>query len=227
MIINEFALRKLIQCPLFDPAPPTHSDICAKELTRWALRESFNNKFTGEAKDIAHRVRGAVLDFWTGDKKEVGTLARTVAFRLFSLITDYKVIHLEQPYELVLNGNTIQGEYALLRKRIGEKLPYILILHTEEPAYRHDQILPPNIITLARYLHLHTSTNYNDAQILHYPVFRGKSWLNKTVNHTLAKTYLCSMLEVAQLHPQYPVLGDHCKGCVTKPCLEVFKTWIK
>lgn len=216
-----------MECPLIDPAPASHAEVCAEKLTGWVLRKSFNGKFGGAVQDIAHEIRGAVIDFWGGDKKEAGTLARTAAFRMFSLIIDYEVIHLEQPYDLVLNGHTIQGKYALLRKRGGEQLPYILILHTDEPILRHDSTLPPDVITLSRYLHLHTTTQYSNAQILHYPVFRGKSWFNKTVNSTLAKTYLCSMLEIANLHPTFPVLGEHCKECISKPCLKVFKTWTK
>jgi hypothetical protein len=222
MIIQEKTLVEMIKCPLLVPMPASDSEACAQELASWTLQQSFRSKFKGEAKDILHNMRGKVLDLWKGDKRDIGTLARTMAFRLFILVTDYEVIHLEQPYNLILSGYTIQGKYALLRKRSGERLPYLLILHTNEPDLRRRQALPPDPVTMARYSHLYTTTQYTNAQVLHYPVFRGKVWFNKSLNVPLAKKYLESMLRIADLRQQYPVAGDHCLGCATKPCLEIF-----
>ena len=223
MIIQEHAIEELIKCPLLVPVSVSDSEECAQELASWTLQQSFRGKFRGEAKDILHEMRGKVLDLWEGNKREIGTLARTVAFRMFSLVIDYEVIHLEQPYNLTLSGYTIQGKYALLRKRSGERLPYLLILHTNEPDLRKRQALPPDPVTMARYVHLYTTTQYTNAQVLHYPVFRGKVWFNKGLNIPLAKQYLESMLRVAAISPNFPVVGDHCSMCSTKPCLEVFK----
>lgn len=222
MIIQEQTIERLLQCPMLVPMPISDSEECAQELASWTLQQSFRGKFRGEAKDILHEMRGKVLDLWEGNRKEIGTLARTIAFRLFSLVVDYEVIHLEQPYNLILGGYTIQGKYALLRKRSGERLPYLLILHTNEPDLRKRQILPPDPVTMARYVHLYMTTQYTNAQVIHYPVFRGKVWFNKELNIPLAKQHLESIMKTIALFPSFPTAGDHCSKCATKPCLEVF-----
>lgn len=223
MIINERTLQDLLQCPLIVPAKSSHEEECSNEMTKWILRQAFDGKLKGESQAVLHAIRGKVISTWQGDKKDIGILARTIAFRLFSLVLDFEVIHLEQPYQLVLDKHVIQGSYALLRKRAGERLFHILINHTNVPEIKKKQALPPDIVTLSRYTHLYTTTEYTDAQILHYPIFRGKAWLNKHINITLAKSYLNSILVTAANNPQYPVVGKHCDNCVTKPCMEAFK----
>lgn len=229
MNIQEKTLEYLTQCPLMDPADPSKEEVCANELASWILRQSFDGKFNGKIQDILHNIRGKVLELWSKNNTtselgvSIGTLARTSAFRLFNLVLDFEVVHLEQPYNLILSGYTIQGKYALLRKRKGEELPYVLILHSTEPNMRKEQILPPDVATLARYVHAHVNAGHTNAQILHYPVFRGNIWYNKTINITLAIEYLISILKTAQIHPEFPSAGNHCVRCVSKPCLEVFK----
>lgn len=222
MIITEQALGWQAKCPLIVPMELPHEDVCAHKLMTWALKMSFEGKFRGfNASDILHVMRGKILQLWNPNAK-IGTLARTAAFRLFTLITDYQVLHLEQPYSLILSGYTIQGKYALLRKRRGEKLPYLLIARYEEPDLKHDQSLPPDLVSLARYVHLYRSTEYKDARILNYSVFRGRTWVDKGIDIPLATSYLESMLKVLALRPRYPVMGRHCYKCSTKPCMEVF-----
>lgn len=222
MIIQEQALERLMQCPMMTPTSPSPAETCAYALASWVLRQSFEGKFVGKPEEQLHKIRGKVIELWKGDKAEVGVVSRTAAYRLLNLIFDYEVMHLEQPYNLTLGGYTIQGKYALLRKRKGECLPNVLVLHTNEPDLKHDQALPPDVATLARYVHMVTNTGHNETQVLHYPVFRGKLWVNKTVNVPLAKRYLEGMLKVAALRPLFPIMGGHCAVCATKPCLEVF-----
>jgi len=236
MVIQEQTLQHLTQCPLIDPAPPSKEELCANALTTWVLRQAFEDKLKGDPQKILHDIRGELLNlyyklFETSQAEfdweiPIGTLARTAAFRIFNLILDFEVIHLEQPYNLILSGYTIQGKYALLRKRKGECLPYVLVLHTTEPALRKEQVLPPDVITLARYIHVYVNSGYKSAQVLHYPVFRGNMWYNKTMNISLAIEYLISMLKTAQIKPEFPSAGSHCAKCIDKPCLEVFK-WIE
>lgn len=223
MMIQEQTLERLMQCPLMTPTGPSKMETCAYALASWALRQSFDGKFKGNPEDILHEMRGKVLDLWKGERHEVGSISRTVAFRLFSLVLDYEVVHLEQPYNLVLTEYTIQGKYALLRKHIGAHLPHILILYTTEPELKNTQALPPDVTTLARYLHLYTTTEYTDAMVLHFPIFRGKPWMNKSIDLSLARKYLESMLKVASLNPFFPIRGKHCDNCATKPCLKVFE----
>jgi hypothetical protein len=227
MLIEEHVLERFVQCPLMTPTSPSQVETCAYALASWTLRKSFENKFQGKPENILHEIRGKVLELWKGNQLEVGTLSRTAAFRLFNLVLDYEVIHLEQPYNLVLTGYTIKGKYALLRKRKGACLPHILILHTNEPELKHQQILPPDVITLSRYVHLFTTTTiHTDAQVVHYPIFRGKLWINKNINVPLAKRYLSDMLKVVIANPHFAVMGDHCSSCLTKPCMEMYK-WTK
>lgn len=224
MIFNEQELKRLTLCPLMTPASPSHAEVCAYTLASWTLRRSLEGEFKGSANDILHEIRGQVIKEWKkGSKEDPGLVSRTIGFRLFNLILDYEVLHLEQPYNLILAGYTIQGKYALLRKRRGASLPFMLALHTFEPKLKHDQILPPDVITVARYVHVVTCTKYKDVQVLHYPIIRGQMWTNKTIGIPLAQQYLEGILKVAALNPKYPSSGAHCESCVTKPCLEIFR----
>jgi hypothetical protein len=221
MLFKETELERLMLCPLMVPTGPSKMETCAQALTSWALRKSLEGSLKGTPSDILHIIRGKVLELHdTTD--HVGTLARTTAFRMFNLLVDYEVLHLEQPYNLILAGYTIQGKYALLRKRKGACLPYVLVLHTEEPKLKHNHALPPSLDVLARWVHVTTTTKYSDARVLNYPVLRGRSWVNKGLDSALAKQYLESMLKVASLRPNFPRMGEHCESCATKPCLEVF-----
>lgn len=220
MIIKEHYLERLVKCPLMVPNAPSKAETCTNALASWVLRQSFLNKFKGRPEVILHDIRGKVLDLW-GDDLHAGSLSRTAAFRFLNLHLDFEVIHLEQPYNLILSGYTIQGQYALLRSRRGECLPHVLILHDKEPDMRKEHALPPDVITLARYVHICTNSGHK-AHMLHFPVFMGKSWLNKTINLSLATLYLESMLKVVALNQRYPVMGSHCSNCSTKPCLDVF-----
>src|SRR5271166_3637041 len=222
MIIQELELQRLVQCPMMTPTRPSHAETCAYALAAWVLRQSFAGKLLDTPAKNLHAIRGKMLELWEGDKLQAGALARTAAFRLFHLQLEYEVIHLEQPYNLILSGYTIQGQYALLRKRTGEHLPHVLVLHTSEPELRREQALPPDVATMARYLHAYTNEAHHNAWVLHYPVFKGKLWFNRGLDVPLATSYLESMLKVAALRPRYPVAGEHCAECAFKPCLEVF-----
>lgn len=228
MIVQEQDLERLTQCPIM-VAELSKVDECAHKLTAWVLRQSFDGKLVGSPQDILHNIRGKVLELWDKVNKEdriscdAGTLARTAAFRIFNLVLDYEVIHLEQPYNLILSGYTIQGRYALLRKRKGECLPYVLILHSSEPSIRKEHALPPDIASMSRYLHILTNTEHKDAQLIHYPVFKGKLWFNKYIDTILATDYLKNILKLSEMNPKYPSVGEHCTKCITKPCLQIFK----
>lgn len=222
-MFQENDLERLSKCPIGYWGIP-QEDTCSRSLVTWALRKSFEGKLL-KSKDSLSEIRGKFIDLWKDAKiaKDPGTLARTVGYRVFTLLLDYEVVHPEQPYNLVLASHTIQGKYALLRKRKGEKLPFTLVLHTKAPTLQKGMALPPDPIALARYIHVHAQDGYSNAQMLHYPIYKGKLWLNKWINLELAKRYLLSILKAASLDPSHPVAGDHCKTCLTKPCMEVFK----
>lgn len=220
MILKEQDLERLSLCPLMTPTGPSHVETCAKALASWALRQAFEGSLKGAAPKILHEIRGKVLELY-GDGFGAGTVARRTAFNLFHLMVDYEVLHLEQPYNLTLAGYTIQGQYALLRKHRGD-IPSVLMLYPEEPGLRHNHALPPSISLMARYLHVVTQTKYKDAVMLHYPVLKGKSWVTKGLDKALVSRWLESIMKVASLRPQFPVMGEHCKRCTTKPCLGVF-----
>jgi hypothetical protein len=224
MIIQESRLEKLLQCPMIDPQPSSKSDKCAMALSTWVLRQSFLNKLIGKPEKVLDNIRKTLIEIWKDENVEgdPGVIARVAGFRLFSLVLDYEVIHLEQPYNLVLTGYTIQGKYALLRKRKGEYLPYVLIVHTNSPSLKKEQALPPDVISMSRHLHASTNAGYSNVQTLHYPVLSGQKWYDKYINSKLSAIYLTNMLRVIS-NPSYPVPGEHCSTCVSRPCLSIFK----
>lgn len=224
MVVNENDIERLLRCPMMDVERiSTPEENTAHDVTTWVLRQAFSRKFSEDPVKILHDIRGKMIESWEGDKLEAGNLSRAAAFRLLTLILDYEIIHLEQPYNLILSGYTIQGKYALLRKRKGDRNIIVLIVHTHEPDLRHKQTLPPDPLTLSRYLHASVTEAHKNVQVLHYPVLRGKSWFNRQVDATLAREYLDSMLKVIATKPIYPIIGSHCTRCKSKRCLEVFK----
>lgn len=215
--MKERELSRLLKCPLLDPS---YDGVVDKiiPMANWVLRKSFDGKLNGRPDQILHEIRGRILEDFPAD----GTLARVAGYRLLQLVLHYEVVHLEQPYSLSLSGYTIEGKYALLRKRSGAKLPHVLVLHDIEPDIRNTQAQPPDVVTLSRYVHVLTATSHKDARVLHYPVIRGSTWTNRDLKLPLAKRYLESMLKVATLRPEFPVVGGHCESCATKRCMEVF-----
>lgn len=215
---QEQELERLLKCPLLDPTYLTVSEK-VRLITNWALRKSFEGKFYNLLpENVLRQIRGRILE----DYPTEGTLARVTGFRLFQLITNYEVIHLEQPYNLVLSEYTIQGKYALLRKKAGERLPYVLVLREVEPELRNTQQFPPDVVTLARYIHVLTTTQYTNAKVLQFPVLRGEVWTNSNLSIDLAKRYLQSILKIAAIKPDFPIVGEHCNSCIAKRCLGVY-----
>lgn len=223
MYFKEVQLERSAQCSLMPPKVLSELETNVNILTAWVLRQSFESKLTGEPEDILHKIRGKFISLFTKDKDRAGAYSITIAFRLFNLILDYEVLHLEQPYDLILDGYTIQGKYALLRKRKGIKTPHILVIHINEPDLKHDHSLPPDIITMSRYTHLITNTGYKEGYVLHYPLLKGRHWINKKLDISLINLYLRNITKHSVLNLQFPSMGAHCKGCNTKPCLTVFK----
>lgn len=216
MNLTEQNLERLVQCPIMDPTP-VKADVANSQLVGWALRQSFHGKITGTPESVLSELRGKFLTAGAD-----GTAARRAGYRLFRLLIDYEIIHPEQPYSLIVSGYTIQGQYALLRSRKGERLPHVLLVHPRVPKQRATQSIPPDAVSLARLFHVRTSTEYTNARLLHYTLAKGKSWITRDLDVDLARKYIESILKIAALNPYFPIAGDHCQHCGTKPCLKVF-----
>ena len=217
MNLHEQYLERLVHCPIMDPEPPTQLETAGRELSAWALRQSFQGKLVGKPEEVLHDIRGRVLEYISD-----GTKARRIAYRLFKLLLEFEVVHLEQPYNLIVAGYTIQGEYALLRSRKGECIPHVLIVHPEEPSQRNFHAMPPDTVSLLRLLHARTNTKFSNARLLHYALTSAKYWIVKDLNTGLARKYVEDIIKVAALRPQFPSIGEHCRRCRSKPCLGVF-----
>lgn len=237
MIVTERALQRVSLCPMLVPMKTSNLESCAYALAEKVIRQSFEGKLP-----VLEDIRKQFTDLWNSawylgiDRKlwrtpplKVGDpywagihLGRTISFRVFSLVLDYEVMHPEQPYNLILNGYTIQGRYALLRKRKGARVPSVLVLHMQSPAMKHEHSMPPDPISLARYVDMKMGSFHKDVHVLHYPLVKGKEWLNKHVDEPLAKDYLHNMIKVVLLNPRYPAIGSHCADCETRPCMEVY-----
>lgn len=234
---NELALERIAKCPIMVTEDLTDVEFCGYLLAERVLRHEFEGE-RASLEDIrkdftflwnAAWFPGVDYKTWKAPPMKAGSLywkginaGRTISYRLYSLLLDYEVLHPEQPYNLILNGYTIQGKYTLLRKKKGAKIPNVLMLYMNAPAIQHDQAIPPIVTLLCRYVDVKMTETYHEVHVLHYPLLRGKAWTNRLLNEVLAKKWICSMLEVAKLKPDFPTMGEHCKDCSTKPCMEVF-----
>lgn len=224
-LINELSLQRFAQCPILVPNGPSKLEFCSFALMRWALRKFFQS--SSMSNSFLSDLRGKFLDEFkklSTDKAETEEAIKycaSIARRIFELVVEYEVLHPEQPYDLILGKYTIQGEYALIRKRNEGAKPYVLVLHNAAPTARYDAKLPPDFISLARYINVRNETQYRDIGILHYPVIRGKPWTIKYINETIAHDYLHGILKAMNNLPLFPSFGSHCAGCLTKPCMKV------
>lgn len=238
MPIDEKELARIALCPMFVPGEQSKLELCADTLTTIAIRRAFEGKLL-KLEDIRSQFTylwgcsnfsGTDSKAWcippmkAGNPYWVGIhQGRTISFRIFSLVAGYEILHPEQPYNLILNGYTIQGRYALLKKPGRSGIPNVLVTYLNAPSLRHEIAMPPDPISLSRYVDVKMATMYKEVYVLHYPLLKGKEWQNKEINEAVAKRYLSSMLDVVALNPRYPTAGSHCMGCEDKPCMEVFK----
>jgi hypothetical protein len=229
MVVSEDNLNVNTLCPLMDiELSSTDIEECAYALLRWAilrkqdgldvelpkLREKYVNLWNKKwFKDQEIKVPDTG-PYWEGPKK-----ARIVAKRIYDLLLEYEILTPEQPYKLVLDCYTIQGLYALIRKKIGNKQVFVLVIHTSPTTYKAS----PDLRSLARHLHAtKTYPNYNKIGLLHWTIIRGKEWKNKYINSNLSSNWLLTSLRLISSSEKFPVPGPHCVNCKSKACQEVF-----
>jgi hypothetical protein len=230
VIVNEQTLLDFGICPIYVRPDEGLLEKTANELLKYAvirvfkgihevptlqfLREQYvsiwNSHWFGD-KPVVIPSSGP---YWQGPKR-----APTVSRKIFDLITHYEILHPEQPYELVLNGYTIQGRYALVRKTTESGHPTVLVVHNKEPRHKAS----PDLLSLARFVHVKmTHLQYHEVDILHFPLLRSKPWRQINIDEKLATNWIKNAIFAIANNRTFPTAGPHCATCTTKPCMKVF-----
>lgn len=229
MIIKETQLVDYGICPLYDRKEEGNLEKAAADTLRFILLRIF--KGIHDRPTVAF-IREKYVDiwnnYWFGDQPKVipnsgpywegPKRAATVGRKIYELISRYTVIHPEQPYNLLLNGYTIQGQYALLCRNGENGYPYILVTHSQD--YRHK--IYPDLMSLARFIHVKMTHQYMIVNILHFPLLRSKPWKHSNIDEKIATKWVSNVLSLIYKDEKFPTLGPHCSTCLSKSCLKVF-----
>jgi hypothetical protein len=234
--ISEVDLDRMLLCPILDPIVEDDKYICARQTLIWALRRTFDSH-SCSIKEL----REKYVHFWnvkwfsypnrpkedgvpsSGSYWEGPKQGNKTAKKIFELFRLYLILQPEQPYELPIEMYTIQGEYAIIRRRGKEGIPMVLIYEdVERNHHSRPESTFPEPSSLARYIHVkNTLHEYKEVGIYHIPLIHGTPWTNRYIEEKLATTMLGSIIRVAKSSPVYATPGSHCFKCSSKPCLKV------
>jgi hypothetical protein len=228
-MISEDRLNSYAICPLYNPPTAEPIQVQAEGLFKWAMLRTFDGIHDPpDLTGLRERYVSLWNKHWFGDQPKTlpatgpywdgPKASRGVARRIFEFLDKYEVVHPEQPYDLKVDKYTIQGRYALVRRKTQTGHPSVLVVHDRAPLYKAS----PDLRSLARFTHANTTEYYKEIGILHLPLLRGQVWSQVDINETLATTWLRAILDQIP-GVQYPVPGSHCMSCEGKPCMGVFR----
>jgi hypothetical protein len=220
MRTSEEAVSLYVKCPLTTPKIDLHEQMVFRVLSRVLLKahDHIGTYSVSYLRDLLshnwEKYRGAVSDveYFGGHRKNPG-----IAKRIGDLIRDYQFLGPLVSYELVLNGCSITGEYAVARPWRKESLLLCVSLRRSKPPQYYPY---PDYVACARWLHLQSREPGRDIQILHVPVLRGEAWIEKDVQLPLVRGLLDEILELMRRPLKVPNAGPHCKSCMLRNCLE-------
>jgi hypothetical protein len=226
--VNESEVESLLKCGLLDLPAEDRIHANAVRTLQWALKESFlgwtlpiakiRERFTLVWKSTYYPelgkdpVPGDHPTFWEGARAAAG-----IARKIRNLLNAFKVVHPEQPYELIENGVAIHGFYALLQRNSTQGM-MVLIVHPRRPK----RISQPQVIPLARWLHARREVVAHTLGIYHMVMNEnGAPWTDDQLDERLVAQWFQD-ITVGIQHANYARPGSHCDSCVSKRCLKVF-----
>lgn len=226
MLIQESNLVNSVKCPLYNRVS-TDLEICALKVLRAALAASFNKNpiglpglrelFVKNWDAIWHINNEKIPEsgpYWEGPKA-----GRALATRIHSLLLSYEVLQPIQPYELLVQTYTIQGEYALLKERGKSGAINVLVPHASS-FYRIDQPEPTGLI---RFWHvLNTFPMYKNVRIFHFPLLKGRNSWQDFKDLPKVLTYVQGIVLSYTGNHLFARTGSHCDSCSGKRCMEIF-----
>ena len=221
MIYNEKEINLSIKCSLLDISSINDPFITSNLVLNWVLVQSFVGKIVP-----LNLIRKKFESFWTrdfiGDKtgKEFYSglrIGNGISNKIFQLLLKYEVVKPVEKYNLPQNN--IEGEYALLKEK-SKKNNTVYILYTQNKKDKYSKY--PTMISLLRWFHAFTMTDYTDIEVLNFYLSDGSTLISKNFN--LDKiTYILSFSHIFYL---YINSGVHCDSCVSKKCLRLINVKI-
>ena len=228
--ITENALLYYLECPLrsngLASLPESPVLQCSQSTLRWLMSELACCR-EPTAKDIREyfdnewQQTNSYQSCNTMPQKKYFQLLREglrACHRLRLLLCRCEILQPVSPYELVVDGIGITGEYTVLRSSHHKRQADVLYLR-----YGGVKIRPviPDVVSFARWVdaskRMETQNwDVNRISVMHY-------WVNRELaaEHRPGQNMAGAVLEgVASVvsRPPFPIVSEHCLSCPTRSC---------
>lgn len=226
MNIDEAQLENYAVCPLRFRAVG-ELELACRDTTNWALIQTFIGIPVGIHEMQVHFEKYLKDTFkWNAWKlrHSAASTCRVLAKRLDTLLSGHKVLQPNTPYHLLVSGETITGQYAVIEQVPTRRKS---ILRTWGPE-KLDRTIP-DIVSIARWLHYFSQEGVNIG-VYHFEFpedSRDGSYATKIslrvpgMNEILARQYMNGIILSMKQGLVYPSPGAHCGTCESETCREV------
>ena len=220
--VNEFALLRFTQCPLFEPgiddsqpADIAAVDAAVEDVLAWLTKETFELGLPPLAA-----VREHAEAFFS--RHNASTMTQRAARylvrasrRLHDLVTFNKIHYPYTAYELDLGEVRVEGNITLISSKTRASLPPRIV------RLRRGKIEPPtvpDVVSMARWLYGLRESGYPRIMVHIYSLTSDKV-SNQEFQEPLAQRWLTAAAMNWKNSREYPNPGAHCARC-SKPCLK-------
>ena len=224
-VLSEAELDRRSQCVLYQPASMDLLVQPSQLAFEWALRKRLDGKII-EPPDLREKFIEIWAAQWGKPEKDASywegpQAARPFARRVYEFLLRHEVVHPFEPYQLELDSGVIAGRNAVVLRQYSRAQPVEMVVDVQMRVPRIPEL--PHLPALAQWMAARQESEALDLAIVHVPLIRGESWISKTVDEALARTWLDGMVREAAANSLFPRLGTaQCRTC-TQPCKEVFR----
>lgn len=227
MIVDEFALRDYIRCPMRD-LHPFRADSAhlwrqaADPVIAHVLRQEANN----EPLEMPV-ILNLLTDLHYKQARKPGPAKWTsvcditkIAAGLSRLRMDYRILEPIQKYRLDFKGITLENSWAVVRRWNGNESAVLRIwgLEDEEQPFNPAKRYMPDLVNYARIYCFHQSRpGLKRYKVLNFHLARQMSWWD-TIQPVLAAQAVTATLRMWAGGWRYPSPGKHCLSCVQRAC---------
>lgn len=218
--ISEEQLKSYALCPLRGrPSRPSDLERAAEETINWFLAQLFKGSYP-----LIVEVHAQFENYlrtsckWTLAKVRKSAVAscRSLAKRLSDFSNNLGVVQPVAPYSLLIGGETICGEYAVVERKPPNSRQAILRVWSPDERHRNN----PDIVSMARWYHFITQEEH-PVSIYHMGVLDGSRFFQHGMEQEPVRRYLGDIIECMKAKRQWAAPGAHCESCVTRTCREV------
>src|SRR5208283_4809645 len=223
MTIDEIQLENYAVCPLRFRAVG-ELELACRDTTNWVLLQTFIGIPVGIHEMQVHFEKYLKDTFkWSAWKlrRSATSTCRVLAKRLDTLLSGHKVLQPNTPYHLLVSGETIMGQYAVIEQVPTRRKSILRTWGTK----KLDRTIP-DIVSISRWLHYFSQEGVNiGVYHFEFPEDKcdGSKWSIRYLgmNETIARQYMSGVVLSLKQGIVYPSPGAHCGTCENEACREV------